>query len=154
MNKGGIALLDSIKRMGNNLEMLQKMMRWLGEVEPLPAAFSSRRWFRLFFDPRNVDELAAQVADLRSTTLSLIQDVAVLRGMLRARGMWDEGEYRRQRLEIMVRDHSSAGATPQTSHSYYPYTLDEREFLESVLKATPQEVAEFEKRVEHVQTLT
>ena len=77
-----------------------------------------------------------------------------MREILRAKGLWDEAEYRRQRVEVMVNDHSSAGIAPHTWYSYYRYTLDEREFLETVLKAGPQELAEFQARVAHVEQLT
>jgi hypothetical protein len=83
-----------------------------------------------------------------------IQEISVLKAVLREKGMWDETLYRRLRTESMVTDHSSAGDWPQTSHSYYPYLLDERAFLRFAFKATKEDLADFDAKVEAVQYLT
>ena len=109
---------------------------------------------RLFRTPNTVEELASQVEVLRSALMSAIQDIAVLKELLREKGGWDDYSYRKLRIQRMVKDHSSAGPWPHPIHSYYPYVLNETDFLKEVLSANEAEVREFEQRVDEVRFLT
>jgi hypothetical protein len=135
------------------LHKLRTLWRWLGGGVSWPGPLSERAW-RIQLTPDSLDQLAEQVVDLRTMLYSLIRDVAVFRQILQQRGLWDVAQYRRLRMERMIDDHSTAGATPWHHHSPYPYTLDERAFLEQVLAATPEELATFSRRVADVETAT
>lgn len=106
------------------------------------------RAFRLFGISNNPKEVAQRTADLWHVLRSVIQDVAVLQAMMQEKGVWDAAKYRELRQQQMVKDHSGSGASPWTDCSYYPYTLNETDFLKHQFDATDAEVKEFEKRVE------
>jgi len=98
--------------------------------------------------------MAEQIQDLRHTLFSLIQEVEVLKDLLREQGTWDERRYRQLRVEKMLADHSSAGPDPWRHHSHYAYTLEEEEFLHEQLRFGEQELAEFRARAEDLETQT
>ncbi len=58
--------------------MLRAILSWFRPAEPWPAEMGRSRWFRMFQRPRNIDELAAQVTDLRLTLFSAIQDLIAM----------------------------------------------------------------------------
>jgi hypothetical protein len=117
--------------------------------EQLPGYWQTRM-FRL--------TVAAQkdksVADLLSVIISAIQDMAVIKQVLTEKGIWDEERYKKLRIERMIGDHSSAGATPWQSYSHFPYTLEEEEFLEKVFNTSKEEIEKFKKRVETIEELS
>jgi hypothetical protein len=117
-------------------------------------SFLESRLFRLFQSPRNVKELSRQSEDLRHTLLSAIQDVVVLKTLLREKGIWDDALYQRMRVRQMINDHSTAGVDPWIRHSHYAYTLDEHDFLRLCFNAGDAEVQEFARKVDEVQTAT
>lgn len=112
------------------------------------------RFFRLFQSAKNLKELSQQNEALRKTLISAIQDIAVLKAMLREKELWDDVLYRRLRVEQMIEDRNTAGIEPWTRCSYYPYTLEEREFLLQVFKANEAEIRQFDAEIERVSTLT
>ncbi len=118
------------------------------------VSYFGARLFRLFQNPKGLGDLAQQVQDLRATLFSATQDIAVLRELLEAKGQWDEALYKQLRTERMIRDHDSAGVSPWFSYSYFPYTLEEDEFLRHRLRASEPEVKDFQERVDRIQTLT
>ncbi len=119
-----------------------------------PGGIFHDRLFRLFQPASDLEGLSRQVQDLRATLLSAIQDIAVLKAMLRERQIWEDAAYKRLRVKRMISDHSSAGASPWRNYSSYPYTLEEPEFLREVLSATPAEIEEFKARVAAVEQQT
>lgn len=112
------------------------------------------RFLRIFRDPRTFDELSAQFADLRHILFSALQEIEVLKKMLRERDFFDSTGYRQARMHVMIGDHSSQGPSPWKSHSQYPYTLDEMEFAREVLRLTPDEIEEFKKEAASMETMT
>jgi hypothetical protein len=84
----------------------------------------------------------------------LIQEVEVLKTMLRDQGKWDEGTYRKALTEQFISDHSSCGAMPETARSHYPYLLDEASELKHRFQASEEEITAFKHRVEEVSYLT
>ena len=113
-----------------------------------------RRLFRLYHQTEEPSRVAEQIQDLRHTLFSLIQEVEVLKGMLREQGAWDERRYRQLRIERMLADRSSAGVDPWRRHSPYRYTLDEEEFLREQLGLGERELAEFRARSEELEIQT
>lgn len=109
-----------------------------------------QRLFRLFYQTEEPSRVAGQIQDLRHTLFSLIQEVEVLKGMLREQGAWDERRHRQLGIESMLADRSSAGADPWRRHSPYRYTLDEEEFLREELGLGERELAEFRARSEEL----
>ena len=116
--------------------------------------FLESRLFRLFQPAQAAAQPSQQIADLRHTLLSAIQDIAVLKALLREKGTWDDALYQRLRVRQMIEDHSSAGPNPWTRHSYYPYTLDERDFLRFSFHAGDADVEDFARTVHAVETST
>ena len=112
------------------------------------------RLYQLFKKPKNLDELNGQVGILRSMVVSLIQDVDVLKSMLREKGLWDQIRYQSLRIDRMVGDHSGAGGAPFRHYSYFPYTLSEDDFLRHQFKLTDEELRDFKKKVEYVESLS
>jgi hypothetical protein len=119
-----------------------------------PAAFTTSRLFRLFAQPADSGQLTQQVGDLRAVLLSVIQDLAVLKEVLHERALWDEAQYKRLRVKRMIADQSSASASPWLAYSYYPYTLEDEEFLRLCLHASEAEIEEFKREVERTKELT
>ncbi len=74
--------------------------------------------------------------------------------MLREHDLGNQEEYARLRREVMISDHSSAGPYPWKFHSYYAYTLDEIEFLQQILHATPADIETFRERAGFMEQLT
>jgi len=116
--------------------------------------FTQSRLFRMHAEPQDIDSLSRAVADLRHTLFNAIQDIAVLTEALKRNHLLDEKLYKELRIERMLGDHSSAGASPWRNCSQYPYTLDEEDFLRERFGATEEEVREYQRSVNHVQTLT
>lgn len=112
------------------------------------------RLFHLFTQPKNLDELIRMVEVLKTTVVSLIQDVDVLMSMLREKGLFDQARYKSLRMDRMVADHSGAGPAPFQHYSYFPYTLSEEDFLRHQFKLTDEEVREYKNEVEHVESLS
>jgi hypothetical protein len=117
---------------------------------PPQGDYWKTRLFRLTDDAK--DERSA--ADLLAVLFSAIQDLAVIKQLLAEKGVWDEELYKKLRSERMISDHSGAGATPWKSYSYYPYTLDEEEFLEEIFDASKAEIARFREKVETISELS
>lgn len=125
--------------------------------EPTPDSeiwWNKFRGFRLFGISTNPKEVAQRTADLWHVLRSVIQDIAVIKEMMRDKGVWDEAKYKELRVNRMVADHGGAGATPWRRHSYHPYTLNEAEFLTQHLNADAEQVKDFERRVESEETAT
>ena len=120
----------------------------------MPVALTTSRLFRLFAKPADNTSLAQQVGDLRNILLSAIQDIAVLKESLQERELWEAEQYKRLRLRQMIVDQSSASANPWLAYSYYPYTLEDEEFLRLYLHADEAEVEAFKREVERTQELT
>jgi hypothetical protein len=112
------------------------------------------RGFRLFGISTNPQEVAQRTADLWHVLRSVIQDLAVMKAMMEEKGLWDEAKYKELRVNRMVSDHSGAGPSPWTQHSYHPYTLNEGEFLTQHLDADEAEVKQFKDRVESAERLS
>jgi hypothetical protein len=112
------------------------------------------RFFRLFRPSQDVSAPTLHIEDLRSTLISAIQDIVVLKAMLQEKGLWDEPLYKRLRIQRMIDDHSSAGCASWLRYSFYPYTLEQSDFLRHQFKATEDEIKSFEAQVRFVQTLT
>jgi hypothetical protein len=119
--------------------------------EPRPPILEPKGWwsesrlFRLAANSENPKDLAQKQADLFSVVLSVIQDFATIKSLLQQKGVWDEGLYKELRIKRMIYDHSSAGTTPWKGYSHYPYTLDESDFLRQILRASDDEVKQFEE---------
>jgi hypothetical protein len=112
------------------------------------------RILRLYGRTEEPSKLADQVADLRHTLLSLIQETEVLKAILRERGDWNEEAYRRLRIERMLADHDSAGASPWRHQSSYRYTLDEDDFLREQFRFGDADVADFRDRARSMASRT
>jgi hypothetical protein len=119
-----------------------------------PVTLSTSRLFRLFAQPSDNVQLTQQVKDLRAVLLSAIQDIAVLKDALLEQALWDAEQYKRLRLRQMIADQSSAGASPWLAYSYYPYTLEDEQFLRLYLHADEAAVEEFKREVERTKELT
>jgi hypothetical protein len=85
---------------------------------------------------------------------SLIQEVEVLKTMLKDTGNWSAQQYKETMIRLRIADHNSAGGCPWTHHSYYRYTLDDRDFLKEALGATEGEIRDFEAEAEEVSMYT
>jgi hypothetical protein len=96
----------------------------------------------------------ATTEGLADVVRRLIQEVEVLKTMLRDQGKWDEGSYRKALTDQFVSDHYSGGAMPETARSHYPYLLDEASELKHRFQASDQEMDAFKRQVEDVSYLT
>ena len=94
-----------------------------------------------------------QVQALKKVVHSLAQEVSVLKQLAMDSGTIDRARYRELRTERMIGDHSSLGIDPEKSYSLYPHTLADNEFLMEVLQATPEQLAEYSKRVHEARTM-
>ena len=112
------------------------------------------RGFRLFGISTNPQEVAQRTADLWHVLRSVIQDITVMKAMMEEKGVWDEVKYKELRVNRMVSDHSGAGPSPWTQHSYHSYTLNEVELLTQHLGADEEEVKAFKLRVESAERLS
>jgi hypothetical protein len=84
----------------------------------------------------------------------VIQEIEVLKAMLKEAGVWDQKRYKAAMMERMLDDHNSAGAAPWHHHSYYPYTLAEDGFLKHRFNSSEEEITAFKKQVDEVSCLT
>jgi hypothetical protein len=123
--------------------------RKMPDKAQLPGYWEARM-FTLYLAAEKDKELG----DLLSVLVSTIQDMVVIKQMLAEKGIWDEELYKKLRTERMIGDHSGAGASPWTSYSHFPYTLDEEEFLKHMFNASEEEIEEFKNKVETVSRLT
>ena len=112
------------------------------------------RLFRLYQTPKSLDELTQQVQDLRDTLNSAVQDLVLLKSVLEEKGLMDAALYKRLRIQRMLWDHSSAGASPWRNYSLYPYTLSEKDFLRETLGVGEAEVKTYEEDAENMGTRT
>jgi ribosomal protein L40E len=108
---------------------------------------------RLFRLIDNADD-DKDAADLLAVLFSAIQDLVVMKQLLKEKGVWDEEHYKKLRVACMIADHSSAGAIPWQSYSYYPYTLEEEELLEKVFNASKEEIEKFKQDIEIISELS
>src|SRR5262249_52756083 len=90
---------------------------------------------------------------LARTIRRLIQEVEVLKGMLKQNGLWNQEQYRKAITQQFIHDHNSAGGASEISHSDYPYLVSEVSFLKR-LNATEEEIKAFEDEVDYVSSLT
>ena len=121
---------------------------------PEPGYLAPERYFRLSGPCRDLAEAELRIEALRATLTSTIQDIVVMKQLLQEQGMWNAARYHELRVERMIDDHSSGGAAPWEGHSWYPYTLDEADFLRHEFGASEAEVAAFLGRIRHVRYLT
>lgn len=112
------------------------------------------RFFRLFRDPRTPGEVAEQFADLRHVLFSALQEIETLKRLLSESNVVSLEDYKRARLQVMLDDHSSQGASPWKSHSQYAYTLDEIEYAREALKLSPSEIEHFQKDAAAMEMMT
>ena len=95
-----------------------------------------------------------QIAALRRAVIGLAQDVDVLKQLLRERQVLDPADYKSLRIQRMVDDHNSAGIAPFRRYSYFPYLLNEEDYLRKHLSATETEIQNFQEQVAFVEQLT
>ena len=112
------------------------------------------RMFTIYNQSTEPTQLAKKTNDLLSILTSAIQDMVVMKEIMKEKGILDEERYKELRTRRMIDDHSSAGAAPWFGYSIYPYTLDESEFLRQQFNANDEEVEQFEQKVEHIQLLS
>jgi hypothetical protein len=116
--------------------------------------FLDSRLFRLFQPSNSLGELNHRIDDLRYTLNSAIQDIAVLKQVLKEKGLMKDAVYQQLRIDQMVQDHSSAGGDSWKNPCFYPYTLDEVDFLREALRANAAEVSAFKENVASIRMLT
>jgi hypothetical protein len=135
-------------------------VQWGNQPIPRQAQLKPERtpqsdyWQTRLFRLIDIAEDDRSVADFLGVLFSAIQDLAVIKQLLTEKGVWDEELYKKLRTERLIADHSGAGATPWKSYSYYPYTLDEEEFLEELFNASKEEIARFKEKVETISELS
>ena len=108
----------------------------------------------LFDDSDTPDARKRQIDGLRRMVLGLAQDVDLLKRALREAKVLEAPGYKKLRVERMVGDHSGAGAFPFRHHSYFPYLLEEEDFLRTQLGATDEELQAYREEVEFVSSLS
>jgi hypothetical protein len=96
------------------------------------------------------EHMELQLKDLLHVLNSAIQEIEVVKDMLKEKDLWDQKVYKQLRIKRMIGDRSMVGETPWKAHSMYPHTLEEREFLRHALDASDDEVKRFESEVERV----
>lgn len=116
--------------------------------------FSESRIFTIYNKSAEPAQLAKKADDMLAILTSAIQDIVVVKEMMKEQGIWDDERYKELRTRRMIEDHSSGGAGPWFEYSIYPYTLDESEFLRHQFHADDEEIQKFEKEVEHIQILS
>ncbi len=116
--------------------------------------YYQERLFRMVSPSTSVEDIKQQVQDLVATLTSVVQDLVVMKSVLKEKGLMDAALYKRLRMARMLSDHSSHGADPWVSYSIYPYTLDEKSFLREALAVSEAEVKSFEQNVADVETRT
>lgn len=112
------------------------------------------REFRLFAPSASIEDMNDRLEILLETLNSAIQDIAVLKDILREKGIWDPELYKRLRIERMINDHATPGPPPWKWHSLFPYMLKETDFLRDQFQASEPEIKEFKARVDSVETVT
>jgi len=84
----------------------------------------------------------------------LIQEVEVLKSLMKENGIWNEERYRKVIMERFLSDHNSAGIGTGPSHSDYYYTFEEEGFLKDRFGLSDEEIKAFRAEVEYVSSLT
>src|SRR5262245_43621815 len=105
-------------------------------------------------DLETIQNAFGSAEGLRGVVQRLIQEVEVLKQLLKERGLWDEANYKRLMVGMMIHDHNSTGPAPQTSHSYFPYALHQSSFMKYRFDASDEEVGAFEREVHRVSSFT
>ena len=105
---------------------------------------SDRRIGHVYFpDKKDPEALSRTVEALRHALFSAIEEIAVMKALLEAKGLWDPQLYKELRIDTMLKDASTAGPFPWSYHSYYPHFLDHEDFLRDQFNATDEEVKQF-----------
>lgn len=91
---------------------------------------------------------------VRTILVNLARELAVLREMLESRGLWDEAEYRRLRIERTIADQGGPGPAPWRRHALYPHVLGDERFLREILGCDDEQVTEFRWAAEDQRQLT
>ncbi len=102
----------------------------------------------------NVEDLQGQVSILKDALFRAFQEIEALKQVLVASNKLEPEQHKQQLVRTMLRDHSAAGPSPWTSHSYYRYFYSEQEYLSEVLQMSKEDVADFTSSAEHAETLT
>ena len=105
-------------------------------------------------DAENYDRAFRTLDGLADVVRRLTQEVEVLKEMLREKNVWDQRHYKKAMVDRLIHDHSSLGAASYTSYAYYAYSLDEASFLKYRFQGSAEEIAAFEREVDHVSSLT
>jgi hypothetical protein len=113
-----------------------------------------QRYVQIARPAMTLAEASDQIQTLRRMLMSAIQDISVLRQVMKDANLMGDANYRRLRIERMVQDHSSCGGNSWRNDCSYKHSLEEEEFLREELLATGEEVEAFRKRVRYVTTLT
>ena len=87
-----------------------------------------------------IEHMELQMKDFLHVLNGAIQEVEVLKDMLKEKGFWDDKKYKELRIKRMIGD----GANPRKSRSMYSYTLNDSEFLRRIFAASEDEVRKFE----------
>ena len=91
-----------------------------------------------------VDEEAPLLASaLRIIIVSLARDLAVMREMLEARGLWAESEFGSRRLAKMIDDGTARQRELAQNHAIYPHTLADGSYLREIMQCDAGEVERF-----------
>jgi hypothetical protein len=108
----------------------------------------------LFRDPATPAEAAKQLAAIRHALLSVMQDLAVMKQAIQEANVLTKERYKELRVRRMMDDHSEAGPTPWTGHSYYPHLQNQSTFLAESLGCNAAEIADFHQQKQHARTMT
>lgn len=113
-----------------------------------------KRYFEIYWHAHGFPALNDRADALVATLRSVVQEIEVLKEMLRQKHAWDDRLYRQLRFRQMLSDHDSAGAAPWQYHAIYPYTLSEPDFLRSQLAASEEEIKAFQEKATDLETRT
>ena len=113
-----------------------------------------RKVMALFADSDDPETRKHQLDGLRHAIVGLAQDVHVLKQALREAKLLEAPRFKALRMERMVGDHNGAGAMPWRHHSYFPYLLEEEDYLRMELGATDEEIRSYEAEVDYVSSLS
>jgi hypothetical protein len=111
------------------------------------------RWFQIFNTDTSPAAQTKKLEALAHVVVSLAQEVETQRRLLEERGV-DPARYRAVREQVMLGDHGGPGAAPWRAYSYFKHTLDEEDFLRSVLGLDDAGIARFRANVKHREILT
>jgi len=91
---------------------------------------------------------------LAQTVRRLIQEVEVLKSILKESGLWNDDQYRKAITERFLADFNSAGMCSYRSHSDYCYSLDEVAFLKQRFQASEDQIKAFTGEADYLSSLT